>query len=571
MALTVLKRRELYVDVTLKEDDLEEIFLYQVDFLKDDSFRGKEYVFRKEEKKTEEGEEQEEEVDITEQFKLQWEELADIDAPIEVFATDAELLLTKLFFELQKKWPDFVLLPFKHDKKEMMHDFISMGKVTSMSAFDEQQHLSSGIRRRMKEKYHERVDEVKMERSAHIFLRQMAAGSPYDLELFVTDGNYRIRKNILLPKTSNEETQTLKLAEIFAAYPDADLVIDKISIGLYKLLHNISSFMSMTKVPTIFSLESMFHAVGKSMPTREMVENYLLYIKNLEDMRFGRFVSEQLYSTHCFYLPVRISGEKDWKKQFKKNVVWKESGANTYSLQTNDNFKGKYVLRAGKEQFVLKLKSVSVKRYLRQYAVLCMEVENHCYPGEMDRNRINELSSCLFPRETTDAPDAIELKIKTQKQAYSLSAVQAEGNENQVWLNGLLLLGNRKKDKKKHRLVFTALSERMYCIESKENGKEEEVLSVALVRHGALQEVESRLAKWMIPSGKKKAFGRLTSGQKRKVRTLYEFYRYLRVSFGAEYEGGKAEAQKLFHEVEAECHTQERIMRLNEKFQLFFG
>ena len=50
MTVNVLVRRELYVDVVVKEEQLEEIFLYQVDFLKDGSFRSKEYLYHVEEK-----------------------------------------------------------------------------------------------------------------------------------------------------------------------------------------------------------------------------------------------------------------------------------------------------------------------------------------------------------------------------------------------------------------------------------------------------------------------------------------------------------------------------------------
>ena len=45
MAGAILEYRELYIDVELKEGQLDEIFLYQVDFYRDKSFRTKEYLY----------------------------------------------------------------------------------------------------------------------------------------------------------------------------------------------------------------------------------------------------------------------------------------------------------------------------------------------------------------------------------------------------------------------------------------------------------------------------------------------------------------------------------------------
>ena len=93
---------------------------------------------------------------------------------------------------------------------------------------------------------------------------------------------------------------------------------------------------------------------------------------------------------------------------------------------------------------------------------------------------------------------------------------------------------------------------------------------MALLRSGALQETELQFAKAAAPARKHFAFGKLTAGQKRKIRALYEFYRYLRVSFGAEYESGNGEIRELFDKVAKACHTEEVTKRLDEKFGLFF-
>ena len=459
--------------------------------------------------------------------------------------------------------------PAKGTKKEVLHDLISMGRVVSMSAFDEEQYLSAGIRRRMKEKYHEQVDEVKRERNAHVFMRRMAAGSPYELELFITDSEYRIRKNVLLPKTSNEETLALKLAEVLKQYPEADLITDRISITLYRLFCNMKQFLSTAVVPAVFSLESMFCATGKTVPTKELVENYLLYIRNLEDIRFGRFVSDTVYSEHRFYLPVRISGEKDWKKQFKENTVWKPAGKDAYCMQCDADIKGKYMIKAGREQFVLKIKQISLVKYLGQYAVLCLEAENHCYPGMMDRERIEFLASHLFSGEQPGGPDSIELKMKVGGQAYSLSTVRLRGNEEELWLNGLLALG-RKKAGKKHNLTLLPLTESMYCTESGETEIEKEIIRVAVLRNGCMMELEQTLARCCAPD-KKKSFGKLSKKQKKQIRSLFAKYRYLTVSFGYEYQGGRKAECTIYSEAEQKIGMRAVTERLREKFSMFFG
>lgn len=574
MAVNVLERRELYVDVVVKEGILDEIFLYQVDFHKDHSFRCKEYLFHVEEKPEQAGEDvpeetTEEQTDITELFREQWEELLQTEVPVDVFATDVKLVLDVLFLELLKKYPEMALRAQKSVKKEFIHDFISMGKVTSMSFFDEQQYLSAGIRRRMKEKYHERVDEVKEERAEHIFIRRMAAGSPYELELFVTDADYRIRKNILLPKAANEETLTLKLLEVLAQHADADLIVDKVSVSFYQLLNNMASFMAMGTVPPVFSLESMFYSAGKTVPGKELVENYVQYIRNLEDIRFGRFVSDTVHSVHTFYLPVELSGEKDWKRQFEKNTMWKENGENTYAICMEEGLKGKFVIKAGKEQFVLRLKSVSLKKYLGNYAVLRMEAENHCYPGSMDKERINGLAACLFSESNGQGPDCLELKLKAEGQAYSLSTVLYEGNEDELWLNGLLALGTGKKGKKRT-LILSALTEKMYCTETEEAEQEEEIVRVALLRDGILREIERRLAVNAAPT-KKNPFGVLTKKQRKQIRGLYSRYRYLVVSFGDEYKNGRKAEREMFAQTQDRLATPEVTTRLKDKFDMFFA
>ena len=48
MAGTLLEKRELYIDVAVMEAKVEEIFLYQVDFYRNQTFRTKEFLYRQE-------------------------------------------------------------------------------------------------------------------------------------------------------------------------------------------------------------------------------------------------------------------------------------------------------------------------------------------------------------------------------------------------------------------------------------------------------------------------------------------------------------------------------------------
>ncbi len=569
MAETTLKKRELYLDITVKEHLLEEIFLYQVDFLKDDSFRSKEYLFKIEEKKEEspeEAEEQEEQVPISEQFLAQWEVLKNTEAPLVLYATDAKAAIKELFLPLQREHAQLQVLP-ENGETEPLHDCVSMGRVISMTAFDEEQYLSAGIRRRMKERYHEHVDEVKRECREHIFIEQLGETKVgFGLELFITDENYIVKSSTKMYKTANEEAFAFKMAEVLSAHPDADVITDRISRELFRLFLNMSSFINVRPVDVIFSLESMFAAAGKTMPEGNLIENYLTYIKNIEDMRFGRFLSEDAYSVHSFYLPVQISGDKEWRKQFEDNTVWKAEGKDAYSVTSDEEIKGRYLIKAGREQFVLKFKKISIQRYLRHYAMLHLEVENFCYPGELDLKRIHALASHLYVRGE-GAPESMELKLKVGKQSYALAALPQEGNENSLWLSGLLMLD--KKAKKKSSLVLTPVSTELYCRRAGDK-TEEQVIQAALVRCGVLRKIEDSLAKVVRPKKKGHAYGSVTWQQKKQINALFELYRYLITSFGEAYEAGTKESRMLWAQVEEETGMAKVVARLREKFDLFF-
>ena len=580
MTGAILKKRELYIDVAVKEEQPDEIFLYQVDFFKDSTFRTREFLYKREEAEPvevtgemaeaalEEVQEQPLQPDPLELFLEQWEILGREEIPTEVYATDAMNVMAYVMEPLMKKNPDVRSFPLCRAGREFIHDCVSMGRVISMSVFDEEQYLSAGVRRRMKERYHDYVDEIKAEHREHVFIRQTVSEEMPILLITITDKKYNIKKQVILNRAIKEETMAVRFREILSLYPEADIIADAATPELYRLFHNMNQFMDMEHRKTIFSMESMLAALGKTPEIKDMVKTYLMYVKNQEEMRQGTFLPERLHSVHSFYLPVQLSDEKAWKRQFEKNTVWKQDGRECYRLIAEGDFKGKYIVKAGKEQFVLKLRKISLQRYLKKYAVLCMEVENYCYPGKEDRKRINELATNLFAGGSEET-DAIELKLKDGKQAYSLTTVPEAGNEKQLWLNGLLQLGRKKKDKKA--LLLTSMNGQMYCVENTGIPEEEQILQMAVIRDGIFHRIEDAAAKAMKPEKNDRPAGRMLKRQKRTIKELFELYRYIVVSYGESYETTRKKEQKqLWDTTEAALGTAEVTKRLDRKFGLFF-
>lgn len=570
MAGAVLEKRELYIDVAEKEGQLEDIFFYQTDFFADGTFRTREFLYQKEEPDEErtEAEEQPASPEPLTLFSEQWELFCREDVPTEVYATDAEAVTEKIFEPLLKQSPEFPIQPKKCAGREYMHDCVSMGRVVSMSAFDEEQYLSANIRRRMKERYHEYVDEIKADRKEHIFIRQVLAEESGFL-MFITDADFIIKKQVRLNFAKKEELLAVRFREILALYPEADILVDAVTPEFYRLYHNMNQFMDMQNRRRLFSIESMLTALGKKMDLEDMVKTYRLYLKNHEEMRLGTFFPEQLYSTHSFYLPVQISSEQAWQKQFEKNTVWKQEGRENYCITAEGELRGKYIVKAGKEQFVLKLKKVSLQRYLKKYAVVRLDVENYCYPGEADKKRINLLAEALFPG-TGERADSMELKLKNEKQAYSLMTVPVAGNESQLWLNGLLLLGKKNKKQGNKALVLTSLKEKMYCVENQEIPECEQIIQCALIRDGVFRKIEDAMAKAIRPETGDRPAGSLSRRQKKAVRELFDIYRYLTVSFGEGYETTEKEGVRtLWQTTEAALETTEVTNRLDRKFRMF--
>ena len=256
-------------------------------------------------------------------------------------------------------------------------------------------------------------------------------------------------------------------------------------------------------------------------------------------------------------------------QKFTKNTMWKQNGKESYQLVADGNFKGKYIIKAGKEQFILRLRKISLQRYLKKYAVLRVEAENYFYPGIQDRERINELAAELYAGNN-ETVDGMELKLKEGKQAYSLAAVPKEGNENQLWLNGLLSLGGKKKKEKKA-LVLTAMKEQMHCVENTGIAEESQLIQIAVIRDGVFRKIEDAAAKAIRPEKSDRPAGSLLKRQKKALKELFELYRYMVVSFGESYEASqKAEKKQLWTKTEQSLGTKEVTTRLDRKFGMFF-
>jgi len=486
-----------------------------------------------------------------------------------VYATDAMRVMEYVMDPLMKKYSDFKSAPYVRAGREFIHDCVSMGRVISMSVFDEEQYLSGDIRRRMKERYHDYVDEVKAEHKEHIFIRQIVQEEMPVLLFTITDEEFRFKKQVMLNRGLKEETIAVRFKEILSLYPGSDIIVDAVTPEFYRLFRNMNRFMELENQRVLFSLESMLAALGKAPEETDMVKTYLMYVRNQEEMRLGVFLPDRLYSVHSFYLPVQLSDEKLWNDQFAKNTIWKQDGKESYSLTAEGDFKGKYILKSGKEQFILKLRKVTLQRYLKKYAVLRVETDNFCYPGVEDRARINELAAELYAG-TNEAVNIMELKLKDGKQAYSLAAVPKAGNETQLWLNGLLSLGGKKKKEKKS-LILTAMKQQMYCTENTGIAEEGQLIQMAVIRDGVFRKIEDTMAKAIRPEKSDRPAGSLLKRQKRKVKELFELYRYIVVSFGEGYEATqKVEKKGVWTKTEQALGTKEVTDRLDRKFDMFF-
>lgn len=588
----LIVRRELYLDVAAEGTELQEVYLYQADFLQDTSFCTKDYIFSAPAK---EGPEEDAEfTDVREQFLSVWQVLLSEEIKTECYATDAMLVMEQLFLPLQKKYPKQQLFFKGTPDEEVLHDCISMCRVVPMSSFDEKQHLGAGIRRRMKEKYHALSSEVKQKKQFYIILvaeyENDVSGFASTFFLAAADEKLHISEECRLNEHIKEEQAAAKLCELLVKYPEADVLINKTSGQLYKLVQNMNLFMNARQVPVLYSMTSMLYALGKNIAQilssvqdevsgqqeikpekRNLLYewNYLyrVYLKYAVDARLKVTVEEKLIERLTFFLPVRISSGREFRKQFQRNSIWKQAGSGqpVYEIDATEEIKMKYMIKAGEEQFVLRVSHIAIRRYLNQYAVLEFQAENCRYMGAADRKRIRQLGSKLHVGYKTDGsnPDLLEFRIKTKESSYALTAFalpKEEASCREVWLNGLFLLGRKKKQKIKG-LHLETCSKQMFVTE-----QPEEAVRIMLVKDEYLARLEEELALAAAPKKHSHREGKLTHAKCRRIRHLYEAFRYLEASFG---EKERNASEELTASVRAQRGTGAREERLAWKFAYY--
>ena len=115
-----------------------------------------------------------------------------------------------------------------------------------------------------------------------------------------------------------------------------------------------------------------------------------------------------------------------------------------------------------------------------------------------------------------------------------------------------------------------SLTEKMYCTESGNSEKEKDIIRVALLRNGCMKEIEDTLAGCFVPDNAH-PFGKASKKQRKLIRALFARYRYLMVSFGYRYQGGREAERTVYAAIEQTLGIQAVAERLKEKFAMFFG
>ena len=115
------------------------------------------------------------------------------------------------------------------------------------------------------------------------------------------------------------------------------------------------------------------------------------------------------------------------------------------------------------------------------------------------------------------------------------------------------------------------MRESMYCAEKQDAEAEDQLIQVCLVKDGVFRRIENALARAVKGEHEEVLAGSLNKRQKRRIKELFEIYRYMVVSFGESYEGTQQMVQKeLFKKTVEMLATAEVEERLKNKFGLFF-
>lgn len=578
--------RDLYIDVTIKENELSEIYLYLVDLKADKSFRTSEFTFSVPDEVSEDEEKQ----DVKCFFFDKFLELKTEGIKTHYFAIDAREVMLHLIEPLKNT--DGRAKRYFNDiadgalPGEWLTDCLSMGRVMAMTTFDERPELGATIRRRLKEKYHNVSGEIKKVRNTHLFISYDKPATGPELSFKVTDVAINIIDDIKLHGRIEDDIMVAKTCELLSKYPDADVIADKTSIRIYTLIKNAETLSSQENNRLVFSIGSMLHALGKS-DVAATVEGYRDYIVNAEALRFGRYEDNSIVGVHYFLLPVRYNSEKAWKKNFKKNSLWSQAdeGGDEFILigQDKPNKKkkgaapveilGRLSCEKGNEKFVLKCSDVSVKKYLPGFAVLTIGLENHFYPGIKDIRRINDLCSSLWGSSKADDifPDVMNLQMKTDTKTFSLDTVKRSAAGVEPWLGLLLTMGRKKANKGGNYFGTATLSERSYSyFDDGSKGMDEgmaEAVSTALIKSEYILNLERELAQ-TVGSDKTKGYVPMNRSRKKAVKRLNGAFNYMLTSYSYDVENGEfGENYRQTYKLRKGKETEDR---LEKKFDLLY-
>ena len=583
--------RHVYIDVTVKDFNLEEVYLYSVDYKNDKSFRTSEVSFTEplpSETTDDDGNViviPAEEVDLRELFFEKLSEYRSDCIKTKFFAVDSREVLLYLIEPLKTSNPKAkrVLNEIKDEclPGEWITDVMSMLRTIPMTDFDECPEMSAAIRKRFKEKYHDVAQYVKKEKPNHIFVKYENPLSGGELSFCVTDSYLNVTENIVLHGQIDNDIMVSKACELINRYPGADVIINKTSVRLYKLFKRCLEYLNENPFPVIFSMESMLYAIGKAgLPTN--YETYRDYIKNAEDLRFGRLSDDSVYSYHTFRLPISYNSDSAWDKNFKNNSMWQMTGegGSEYSLiydkndgKTTDVY-GKISAIKNNEKFILKVSRIKVKKYYECYAVITIEAENRFYPGARDAERINELCGELWCSKgiLDKYPDKLEVQLRNGQKIYSVNAGTRDDANTTPWIALLLDIGRKKPNAKRNKFVAASLSDRMFALSNNGNSiasymSNEEVINKALVKSEFLLQLEMYLAETIEPKGSV-GFGGLTRYQRREVKCISGALAYMVCSYCySEEQGEYADVYKYVNKVR---HIKETEDRLSRKLDLLY-
>lgn len=570
---SVVVRREIYIDVILKNDIADEILMQVVDFNSEERASCTEYNY-KESYERDRRNNYEAYIPALDAFYMQWMQLVDEGVDTVVYATDVQDVFSGLFEPLRRQYNDPRIFAMAAPGKELMHDCMSMCRIANALVFDEIPYLCVGIRRRIKERYHVIADEQKREKATKLFFAVWKGeDNNAEISVVVTDNAFKKIEKITLSGRCDEEDTLQKLASILAKYHDSDIFVTQNKARIFRMFSNL---MLATRISyNICSIESMLLALGRdyedilnSEKRKGTIEDWICmysdYIRNEEDLRYDRFVPLDVYGRFYFMIPVRFEDKNAWKKIFLRNDIWREIGSNdsAYNICASENLRGKFIVTKGKRKYELRIEEIKVQRIHSDYAIIQIAADNIIYPGKLDIIDIASFGKCLAIAKNDEPsvfdvseklPDSVEIKMKNNQTTYSIAVSSKDASEI-LWLNGLFLLGNNVKIKERY--FATTKEDEMFVVIQKrptDRLEEEKVIYKVLVDNLRLKEIEKKLADPTITVS--------------ELNDIFDEYRTIVVRNGSElYSGSKKAAYEY---VNKEKHFDEIKRRLNEKFALY--